>query len=609
MAAGYALMSTGQRTFSQLLRDEDDTFSIDDTDLFRKRVNEHVSPPAKFEGKTSLGIFSERGGTFEANVPRQLIAILQAFGTVARTPTQMVPMFLYSCSDPQPQDTMRQVCGYLEALGFLEAEGAGKYRRVSGKLLKDGLNESFEWLTGSGVKCLQSFTRPVEAMHDEAASNIELRAKEMRELVERAQTRTSSLSLSFLDTEWEELEEKHVDPVTGRESLEYQVRFTQAVETVAEVRRVIQRAYDPQRFKELADSYSPDLLPGFEQDSVRPDYPLWKRAAVLSGFYSSVANLRSQLLDRIKEHSRQGHDAVEDGPSGQKVFPTQVLTNVLKVWQQEINFPSDEPQRSVRVGNQSIGVMALGIKIAQGKYQEAWQRLLEIQRELTEPNKIPARYFDCLGRWREMLREHSHLCDQVNRWTTFFEGAESEVRQRFRIDDLVDRVGRLESDLRTGVREGTDEREEAGQPIFGLISGLEQDLRQVAEAPPQIYSRLQGLEPGILEGLVQEFENNNRDIFGAYARILTAQNRSQRSWPSQLAENYCATRQAFVELVESAENELKAFFDGVSELTWEDFVGLSKLEAENDDIPWEQQPYCDFITALQQKGLVKLRLI
>lgn len=608
LATGYACMLTATCSYEQLIHDEDDVFSPDDRDLFRKRANEHVRPPAKYEGQASLGLFEERGGTLEAKVPRPLIALLERIGVIPRTPAQLEPLFLYGASDPRPQDVVRQFCSFLESLGFLTAEGGGKYRRVSSTLLRDGMVQCEEWLTGGGQHDFRKFAASIKAIHRGAADELESRAKQAREEVDCARAEMGELSLQFLERSWPELEEPSADPLTGAHSPTFVLEFRKAVASVARARALTERICNPPAFKELVGSYSPDLLPGFEADRLRDDYPLWKRVAILAGFHADLARLRAQLLDRIKEQMRLGHEDMEDGPGGHKVFPTQALTLMLKAWRDELNFPSDNPQQSVRAGAHSVGTAALGVRLHLGKYREAWNRIQEIEGELTRPDKPAQRYFECVKSWRALLAEHQHLSEDVGTWQRFFADGIAEVRRRFRIDDLAADVDAFSRGLREGVRAGTDEREAAGQSIFQLVKGLETDLEEVAREPAAIRPRLQGLEQGILEALVQEFEEQARDILGAYQRIRTAQKKSPCGWPTALAATYGATRAQFETAVKEAEDGVKAYFADVSELSWQDYVALCRMDSAKQDIPWEQEPFRSYVAPLQRKGLVKLRL-
>lgn len=608
LATGHSLMLTAKKSYDQLLANA--TFTEDEKDRFRNRVKDHVLPPAKYEGQKALGIFSEQSGTFVPKVPQALVSVLQAFGSIARPPAQLEPVFLYAYSDPSPQDVMRQICSFLEALGFLEAEGAGKFRRVSGKLLKDSLVQCQEWLEGTTGQDFRACLASIKAIHEDVANNqLEMRAKEARERIKKAQTVTDTLSLKFLDRNWMELHEEIPDIKTGKELPRYVVEYRDAVDTVVEARQAIKLVYDARAYKDLAGSYSPDLLQEYEANHARDNYPLWKRVAILSGFYSNLSKLRAQLLDRIKEQMRQGHDLIEESPDGQKIFPTQVLTNVLKVWRQELSFPSSKPHETIRIGGGTLGAASLGFKVAAGKYREAWNRVSEIEAELTQPGKIPARYFKELERWRELQADQSRLAKDVASWSKFFSDAAAEVRSRFGIDALAKEIAALETILRGGIREGSDDREAAGHSIFKLIDGLEADLKEIEKMPPTIRARLNGLEQGILEALTLEFEAAYRDILGAYARVCVAKKLSLKSWPATLAATYGLTRQLFDELVSDADAGGRTFFQDVSELKWEDYVSLCKMDAEKKDIPWEEEPYSSYVSPLQRKSLVKLRLV
>jgi hypothetical protein len=608
LATGYAHMLTGARSYEQLIRDDDDTFSPDDRDLFRKRANEHVRPPAKYEEQAAIGLFEERGGTLEAKVPQSLIAVLERIGVVARTPAQLEPLFLYAASDPRPHDIVRQLCSFLESLGFLTSEGAGKFRRVSGTLLRDGLVQCEEWLAGGGQQDFRKFATAIKAIHRSAADELESRAKQAREDVERTRAEMGELSLQFLERPWPQLVEPRPDTLTGGHSPAFVLEFRQAVASVARARSLTERICNSPALKELLTCYSPDLLPGFEAERLRDDYPLWKRVAILNGFHADLARLRAQLLDRIKEQMRLGHEEMEDGPGGHKVFPTQALTLMLKAWRDELNFPSDNPQQSVRAGAHSVGAAALGVRLHLGKYREAWNRVQEIEGELTGPDKPAQRYFECVKRWHALLADHQRLSEDLGAWQRFFADAGTEVRGRFRIDDLAKEVDDFSVALREGVRAGTDEREAAGHKVMELVKGLETDLEAVSREPATIRPRLQGLEQGILEALVQEFEEAARDILGAYQRIRTAQKKSLRGWPTSLGPTYGATRRQFEDAVKEAEDGVKAYFTDVSELSWQDYVALCQMDLAKQEIHWEQDPFRSYVAPLQRKGLVKLRL-
>jgi hypothetical protein len=161
--------------------------------------------------------------------------------------------------------------------------------------------------------------------------------------------------------------------------------------------------------------------------------------------------------------------------------------------------------------------------------------------------------------------------------------------------------------LREGVRAGTDEREAAGH--FQLVKGLETDVEEMAKEPAVIRPRLQGLQQGILEALVQEFEEQARDMLGAYQRIRTAQKKSLRGWPNALTATYGATKRLFEIAVKEAEDGVKEYFNDVSEFSWQDYVALCRMDSAKQDIPWEDEPFCTYVAPLQRKGLVKLRLM
>lgn len=609
LARGHSLMLQRKKSFNELLRDGDDTLTDDERDILRKRVPEQVTPPARYAGQDRLPLFREDNGEYQADVPCQLVRVLASFGSVARTPQQLEPLFLYSTSDPAPQEILRQICAFLENAGLLDLEAGGKYRRVSATSVKESLQRCEDWLRGPGEKDLPACIARIRSVHEkDADDNLALRTKQANDELKRVRQLVEKVSLSFLDESASDLNTPRPDIITGTDQPRFFLAFRDAVAALHEARLTIGRVYEVGPFGELLRNYSRELLLDYEANHNRPDFPLWKRAGILTGFYAELNKLKTQLLDRIATHYRAGHEELPDGPDGKKVFPTQVLTLPLKVWQQELEFPNDNPQRTIRIGQTTLGIASLGFQIAAGNYNKAWQRACEIEAELTQPDKLVARYFECLKKWRGLQQEYNDLRRSGDQWNAFFAGTEPAVRARFQADKLASGIPKFAEFFEGSARHGVDEVEPMVS-CFKLIDTLEQDLREESSVPYGLRTVIDHLSQGIITALTEEFKAAHQDVIGAWARIRAASNRPLENWPSKLAGSYQDTRKVFADLVAQAEAEGKAFFAEVSELKWEDYLALCRMDVQGKDISWDQPPYSTYVPALQRKRLVRLKLV
>ena len=608
LARGYSLMLQGRKKFNELLREGDDTFTEDERDVFRKRVPEQVVPPARYAGLDPLPIFREDDGEYRADVPRQLVRVLTVFGSVARTPQQLESLFLYSTSEPGPQEILRQLCAFLENAGLLDLEAGGKYRRVSATSVRDGLQRCEDWLHGTGEKDLPACLNRVRSVNEKDADDLALWTKKAGDALKSARQLVERISLGFLDETSDQLGTQHPDPVTQTDQPRFYVAFRQAVGALHDARLTTGRIFEPGEFGELLRNYSRELLADYEANHGRAGFPMWKRAGILTGFYAEFNKLKTQLLDRIKAHQRAGHEDVPLGPDGKPVFPTQVLIQPLKIWQQELEFPNDNPQRTIRLGETTLGINSLGFQIAAGNYGKAWQRLCEIEAELTQPGKLVARYFDCLDKWRALQQEYTDLQHRAEQWNAFFGSADASTRTRFKVDQLVKGIANLGQIFEGAIRHGVDEVEPMVS-CFKLIETLEQDLSHVLGTPKTYVIVIEHLSESVITTLTEEFKAAHQDVIGAWARIRAARNELLESWPSKLAADYLETRQTFAGLVARAEAEGRAFFSDVTEPKWEDYLGLCRMDVQGKDISWDQPPYSNYVSALQRKRLVRLKLI
>ncbi len=609
LARGHSLMLQRKKSFNELLRDGDETFTDDERDVLRKRVPEQVTPPARYAGQDPLPLFREINGEYQADVPCQLVRVLASFGSVARTPQQLEPLFLYSANDPAPQEILRQICAFLENAGLLDIEAGGKYRRVSATSMKDGLQRCEDWLHGPGEKDLPACIARIRSVHEkDADDNLALRTKQANDDLKRVRQLVEKVSLSFLDESASDLNTPRPDVVTGTDKPRFFLAFREAVAALHEARLTIGRIYEVGPFGDLLRNYSRELLQDYESNHNRADFPLWKRAGILAGFYAELNKLKAQLLERIAAHYRAGHEEIPDGADGKKLFPTQVLTLPLKVWQQELEFPNDNPQRTIRIGQTSLGITSLGFQIAAGNYNKAWQRVCEIEAELTQPDKLVARYFECLKKWRSLQEGWSALRRLGDDWDAFFSGTDASIRTRFKMDNLIGNLRIFGQVFDGSIRHGVDE-DEPMISCFKLVDSLEREVRSVLGLPETIHGVIENIAQGVVTSLTEEFKAAHQDVIGAWARIRAASNQPLESWPSKLAATYLDTRKAFVDLVARAEAEGRAFFADVSELKWEDYLALCRMDIQGGEIPWDQAPYSGYVAALQRKRLVRLKLV
>lgn len=602
LAKGYSL-ALGGKSFTALLQDSEPALTADEKEDFKRLVKNHTQIPARYEGLNALGLFIEENGNYLAQIPRSLIALLKKFKDFSFTVADLEPKFLYDAGDLRPAEVVRQAVGFLEALGFLTPEGNGKYRRISVKTLKDMLETASTWLTNPDGFAKQAMA--IKAVSEQLGVNLtEVYAKEAKAKIKEASGLLACLDLQFFSWDNTKLEER----VENSNDFMYQHLFKKAVNKISAIRNAISQVYDTEEARTF--TYTPDLLQVFEVESNHSCYPLWKRLYILHGFCSQLVSKRTVLTQMIREKIQESDRRVPEGNDGQKIFPTQVLSIPLKQWEQELNFPAASPHTSISGGFSTALPHTLGFKVAQGKYHEAWKRLIELEAELTAPDRLPARYFTCLEQWEELCRQLKNVEKILEKWIKFFADASDLVREKFGLPGLIKEIDLLsEQILNGGMRTGTDEREGARATAQQLIEGLEQDLNQVKGGPGKAEQNLSVLRSSILQSLEQEYQDKYKDVLSAYNRILLAQHKDLRTFPGSLSATYGQTVAAFEAVIANAGIEGKEFFTDQTSVSWQDFVALCGMDLEGQEIPWDTPPYSSFVPVLQREGLLKLKLI
>lgn len=600
LAKGYS-HAIGGRSYTALLQEADTSLNPDQKEDFKRAVKNHVQLPAKYEGFRRMILFGDESAYYAVQVPRCLITLLHRFGDLGRTVADLETRFMYDKPvDFKPAEVLRQAIEFLVALGLLVPEGNGRYRRVTVKGLKDEVQTASAWLEND----FKLKTAVVKNVSEQLAANLrEVLAIDGKSKLKAMRTDLNSLNLEFLTWDSEKLQTADSDGRPG-----YETSFARAVNGISRAKETISRVYDAEDARNF--SYSSDLLPSFEVESGQPGYPLWKKVFVLHGFCSGLIERRTELTAVIDRYISENDDRVPAEDTGQKAFPTQVLSIPLKQLKQELHFYASNMEANITGAASTAQTNTLGFRVALGKYHEACKRLEEIKLELTGPNKLPVRYFACLDKWEKLISQVKAAEEDLYKWERFFADAMEDVKRQFGIPVLMDDLSRMREEIvNGGIRQGTDDRESAGTPAFNLIDGLEQDLKEVEERPMKLTQVMGSLKDSILQTLQKKYQDDYKALLSAYNRLLLAQKKDPRAFPDKLAKTYRETVTTFDKIVADAETMGTGFFSGQSEISWADFVALCDVVVSGADVDWNANPYAEYVHFLQKKGLLRLQLI
>jgi hypothetical protein len=596
LANGYVAMINGASDEQVIQSFLDEA----ERDLLKRGIERHVDPSPKYAQYRTIELFNGEAGARVVGVPRTLVTFLERCGPIARSRNDLEKFFLFdSPPDIHPRDIIRQLTSFLTYAGLLEVE-ADKYRRVTVPSLENALKRAEDWLDGE----YERIAREIRDVHQDVGDDLlNVRAKDARQRLKDARGKLGSLSLEFLSTNSRELEKDGSD---GRPI--YESRLRKAMSIINDVKSAIRWIFDPVMAQ--AFQYTPEAFNDFEQQSVRPDYPLWRRAIVLRGFYRSLVERKQASMEKIKAMLDESDRRVPSSLDEEKIFPTQVLSLPLDLYLRELQFSADEPQRTISAAGTTLGTSTIGFKLASGKHREVLSRLDAIEADLSEPGKLLSRYLECLKNWERLRQEYQSLAPHVDEAERFFADAPADVRQQYGLTLLTRSAEELRGIAEEGLmREGTDRREMAGTPVFQLIDGLEDDLKKVRDLPADLRDRLDGIERGILVTLQKEYGDRYGALMSAFSRVRKAQNLELAFWPEKRANTYQATADSFEKVVQEAEAEGNAYLSDADDFKFQDLVALCEQELQGKQVDWNDPTLKRYVQILIAKKLLILKLI
>jgi hypothetical protein len=600
LARGYVEMVNGS-SYDEVLRSP--LFDQTDLDVFKKAVTRHIEPGPKFEGFPTTGLIVDESGSTVAQIPRSLVALVERCGSIALSRTDLERSFLFEThSDTPPRDVIRQLTLFLLHAGLLEMQGdkGEKYVRVTTKSLEDLLKRADDWL---GREFAQ-VSAEIQAIHREMGDRLQDQlAKEARQRLKEARKKLDALNVDFFKLSWDELNRIGSD---GQPL--YVGRLKSATRIISEIRGTVAGVFEAQPAKDF--SYTTDCLTDYEAQAGRSDYPLWRRVAVLRGFYKELKDRRQGLLDRIQAVLKDVEARVPVDSSGERIFPTQAISLPLEFYRKELNFPSDKPGQSIQVGGTTQGIAAVGFKLASNRFRDAVERLNIIDGDLNQPGKIVSSFLNSLKEWEGIRQETTGLLSRVADLMQFFSDADQATKERFQLDDVQRKLSDLRGLAEEGLmRQKTDQRDAAGISIFELTSKLATDVEEVKPLVSELRSVLDGITSGILVKLQEDYRVKHSALMSAFRRVRRAQNLSEVAWPDTKGATWGQTVQLFDEVVEKAEREGNTYLPADGSTTFGDLVALCHLDEQGKEVDWNAPLYEGHVRTLMNKKLLRLRLV
>jgi hypothetical protein len=569
----------------------------------------HTEPGPKFAGCPRTELITSEGDEYVASVPRTMQALLECCGSISVQRADVERRFLFQLRDrdntmaSSPRDVVRHYTEFLQHLGFVEADG-DRLTRVSSHQLELRLKAAGDWLDGP----FERDARAIKAVHDDVGDNLlNVRAKDARHRLKAAEKRLEALSLDFIGKPWAELNKPTADGVPA-----YEQQLRTVIQIVRDVRNSVQWVFDAGPLGGFR--YSNDALREYDAHEKSLSYPLWKRLAVLQGFYEALDKRRREVTKRIDEIvvdvSRRVPLLTSGPDAGQPAFPTQALTLPLALYRQELNFNANHPQATVAAGGTTLGITTIGFKIASGRYLEALERVDSIDSELSVPGKLVLSFLELLKIWEELRGDSKRIRDRLSAVEMFFADAPPVLLTDIGLMPLRQLVEDVRQAVEEGgIREGTDSREVAGTSVLQLVEGLEDDLDKLKDMPRQVRDRLDDIEQGVLPTLVEQYQRKHRGRFAALTRIRKVQGKDMPTWPDRKGRTYSETVLLFDEVVRLIENEGEVFFNGCHETTFAVFVGFCDLALAERPIDWNAVEHKRHVAVLMDKGLLELRLV
>ncbi|MDM4018181.1 hypothetical protein [Roseiconus lacunae] len=604
-AKGYAAMLTGE-TYHNVMQKETGVFANDkERDDFNKLLNRQVDPGPKFADPTKfprLQLVTTEGGDQVASIPRCVLTLMERCSHVGRKRSELENLFLFDLPDGgKAKDVIRHLTDVLCHLGLLDNTDE-TLKQVSSHVLDLQVKAAEDWLDARFETAVNSIK---SIHHDQGARLLDIRGKEARQHLKEARKELDDLSLDFIGKPWDELNRETSD---GMPAYEQGLRKSLAV--IVKVKEAVRSVFDTE--SDRLFKYSPEVLSDFEKHQASPTYPLWKRVRILHGFYSDLDKRRRELIKQIvtitDEMERRVPDVHDGEYKDQKAFPLQPLVRPLGAFQQELDFSAEKPNKTVTAGGSSFAIMTVGYKICDGKFREAFERIDNLEAELTQPGKLVAGFRELLGTWEQLRSDTSDLDTRLASITAFFDDAPETVKAEAGIESLQGELEELREYLCDGgIREPTDGRESRGDAILTLVKGLKEDVDEVRNAPANLRERLQGKEAQAVQSLEVRFQSEHGPLIKAVTAIRMVQNKDLPKWPSERAETYGKTKARFTALVEQMRKEGQEYFVSESDVSFDDYVGLCRLSLKGTAIDWDSE-YERVVNPLKRLKLLELKL-
>jgi len=596
---GYAAM-LGGKSYHDVKQSSSGVFANDtERDSFDKLVARQIEPGPRFQDAPRTSLVVVEGGENVAKVPRCFLSLMERCSHVGRTRGDLEKSFLF---DLHESVRARDVVGHqvlVEAyLGLLSRDSDETVRQVSGHVLQSELQAADDWLDSRFEAAVQS----IKAIHqDEGARLMDIKGKDARDRLKRARKELEDLSLDFVGKAWSDLNRETSDGMPA-----YEQGLRKALSVVVKVKLAVKSVFDTEG--DRAFRYAPAVLLDFEQQQNLPTYPLWRRVKVLHGFYSEVEKKRRELIKQIAAITEDVDRRVPELSDGQKAFPTQALMRPLGAFKQELDFSADKPNKTVTAGGSSFAIMTVGYKICDGKYREAFERLDFLEAQLTHPGKLVAGFKELLNAWESLRNEVRELDDRLKSVEAFFADAPDDVKNDVGIDDLRSDLDDLRVEIcEGGIRQGTDNREAAGQAILTLVDGLKADLDKVRNGPANLRERLQGKEAQAVQSLEVAYQSKYAALIKATAGIRSVRDADPLRWPDVKADTFGATKALFDAMVQQMQSEGELFFADVQGTNFQDYQGLCKQALAGKAIDWDGE-YERHVNPLKRLKLLELKL-
>lgn len=608
-ARGFAALQSG-RTFHEITQPTSDVFASEaERDRFKKILGKHADPPPKHASAPREALIEQDGGVHRAQVARAFVAFMERCGDVPKAQADLERWFLYQVRNDKheevarPRDVVRTWLSFLEALGLLQERG-NQYARVSQHELDARLDGANRWLDGTFKK---TATRVAQIYKTAGEHLTGVDAKNAAHKLKDAKKKLESLDLDYLRLDWEELNRQ-----TGDDIPLFAQRLQTTLQTVLGVREDIGWVYDP---AELATfRYNPEALADYEANQTQPRYPLWRRAEVLKGFFEQLDDDRQRLLrriDTVRADLDANVPAIAVGPdAGQQAFPTQPLTLMLDMYQQELDFSADHPNKTVAALGTTMGVSTIGYKLVSGHYGEVLERLRQVRGDLFDNGKLVDTFLSALDRFKALQQQTHDLLQRLDSLGTFLSDAPGDVRRGVGLDMLRRQVETVEDTfLAGGIRQKTDEREAARHRVTDLLPRLLEDLDSVADRPRQAREAVDSARQGLLPSIEAKFQGLYKARLNALYRIRKVQGKDIPRWPDRPEATWGQTIAAFDAVVAAIESEGNAWFAGEEHTTFDVFVAFCEMELQRRPIDWTAPESERHVGPLMRKGLLRLGLV